>query len=299
MAKKQNRRQTQIVKDLPKQLPINIYAAKVFPILGSKSAANKAIQAQRLFLNGRLAKVSDMVVNGDQLQLKGTGVKKLKKINFDLEIIYEDDYLIVINKPSGIAVNGNKNTTVENALADKTRNNPIEDALPHPVAVHRIDVPTIGIVLLAKTKKALIQLGKAFQNSMVKKEYVAIVHGKIPPKGKITLPIKDKKAITEYEKMEVVPSKVFGHLSLVRLFPITGRTHQLRIHMQQEGHFIVGDKLYSNRKKTILGKGMMLCAQKISFEHPESGESINLQIRIPRKFKHVLDREKIMFKRRR
>lgn len=299
MAKKQKKRWTYLIENLPKRLPINIVAAQAFPILGSKSAANKAIDGRRLFLNGQPAKIGDLVQNGDKLELKGTGVKKLKKIDFDLEIVYEDDFLIAINKPSGIAVNGNRNKTVENALADKNYNNKLTDALPHPVAVHRIDVPTIGIVLLAKTKTALIELGKAFQNNNVKKEYVAIVHGKPESKGRISFPIKNKKATTEFETAEVVPSKIFGHLSLVKLFPITGRTHQLRIHMKQEGHLIVGDKFYAEREKTILGKGMMLCARKISFTHPINGERLDLQIRIPKKFKHVMEREKKLFKRRR
>ena len=299
MSRKKNQRWVEIVKDLPKKLPINIISAKLFPILGSKSAANKAIQGQRLFLNGKMAQVSDMVENGDKIELKGSGVKKIKKYDLDLEIIFEDDYLIAVNKPSGIAVNGNRNKTVENALADKNHNNKFADVLPHPVAIHRIDVPTTGIVLLAKTKKALIEVSKAFQKNQVSKEYVAVVHGKTPQNGRISFPIKNKNAITQFETMEVVGSRIFDHLSLVKLIPITGRTHQLRIHMQQEGHFIVGDKMYADGKKTIFGKGLMLCARSISFQHPATKETINLHIKYPKKFRHILDREKKLFKKRR
>ena len=98
-----------------------------------------------------------------------------------------------------------------------------------------------------------------------------------------------------FETIETVPSKIFQHLSLVRLFPITGRTHQLRIHMQKEGHFIVGDKMYSDGKKTILGKGLLLCARGISFQHPKTKKTIHLQIDIPPKFTKIMQREKERF----
>jgi len=298
MGKKTKKKWRHLVLDLSKKLPINIVASNAFPILGSKSAANKAIEGKRLFLNGRVAQVSDWVQNGDELELRGLGVKKLKKFDIDLDILFEDDYIIAINKPSGIAVNGNRNSTVENALVEKNINNTVEDALPHPVAIHRIDVPTIGIVLLAKTKSALIDLGKQFQNNQVKKEYIAVVHGKTAPKGRISFSIKNKKAITEFETEKVIPSRVFQHFSLVKLFPITGRTHQLRIHMKQEGHLIVGDKIYAERTKTILGKGMMLCARSIIFQHPHSKKTIHLQIPIPKKFLKILDREKSRFRKK-
>jgi len=296
MSKKSSKRWIVRVKDLKNPLPINIYAAKSFPILGSKSAANKAISSNRLLINGDPAKITDWANNGDKIILKGSGVKKIKKIDFHLEIVFEDDFIIAINKPGGIAVNGNRNKTVENALADKNINNKNSDALPHPVACHRIDVPTNGIVLLAKTKKALVGLNKLFQNNQVKKEYVAVVHGKTAEKGRISLPIQGKKAITEFETLHHTASKMFEYLSLVKLVPITGRTHQLRIHMQQERHLVVGDKMYAGRQKTILGKGMMLCAQRISFEHPISKETIKLQIPYPDKFKRIMDREKTIFK---
>ncbi len=296
MSKKSSKRWVVKVKDLEKTLPINIYAAKAFPILGSKSAANKAISSNRLLINGEPAKISDWAKNGDKITLKGSGVKKIKKIEFHLDIVFEDDFIIAINKPGGIAVNGNRNKTVENALADKNYNNKNSDVLPHPVACHRIDVPTNGIVLLAKTKKALVGLNNLFQNNQVKKEYIAVVHGKTEEKGRISFPIKGKKAITEFETLQSTPSKMFDHFSLVKLMPITGRTHQLRIHMQQEGHLIVGDKMYAGRQKTILGKGMMLCAQKVSFEHPISKKTIDLQILYPEKFKRVMAREKTIFK---
>lgn len=295
MAKKRKQGWSIVVKDLKKEMPIHIYCAKAFSILGSKTAVKKAIEKRQLQLNGKPAQLNQQIKNGDQLTLLPATRKKTKKVNVDLPILFEDDHLIIVHKPAGIAVNGNRNTTVENALADKNKNNPLPDALPQPVAAHRIDLPTIGIVLLAKTKSALIHLGKAFQNNKIKKEYVAIVHGKPPLKGKINHLIQGKKAETEFEVVETVPSKIFKHLSLVKLFPITGRTHQLRIHMQKEDYLIVGDKMYAERQKTILGKGLLLCARGITFKHPKTQKNINLQIDIPPKFLKILKREKERF----
>ena len=109
-----------------------------------------------------------MLKNGDILKLQGLGIQKARSFDAELEVVYEDDWLIVINKPAGIAVNGNRNKTVENAIAGTAKRSKQADALPRPIAVHRIDVPTTGLVLVAKTKSALIQLSKAFQQNQVK-----------------------------------------------------------------------------------------------------------------------------------
>jgi RluA family pseudouridine synthase len=279
------------VSKVEKNTGIIGYSAGAFTILGSKSAVKKAITGDRLLLNGKIAKFSDVVKNGDLIELHGTGLQKAKKYDVDLEIVYEDDFLLVVNKPGGIAVNGNRNKTVENAFADINRNNSQEDALPRPVAVHRIDVPTTGLVMLAKTKTALIKLSKAFQNNEVKKEYLAIVHGKTPAKGVIDEPIQEKTAVTKFETLQVVPSRIFKNLSLVRLQLLTGRTHQLRIHLKEKGHLIVGDKMYADRQKTIQGKGLLLCSCKIQFEHPQTGRMVNVEVDLPAKFERILQRE--------
>ncbi|MEM1120681.1 MAG: RluA family pseudouridine synthase, partial [Bacteroidota bacterium] len=195
------------------------------------------------------------------------------------------------NKPAGIAVNGNRNKTVENVVAAIAKTSKAIDALPQPVAVHRIDVPTKGLVLLAKTKSALIKLSKAFQNNEVQKMYWAIAHGKTPQKGQINQAIQGKKAITNFETLRVANSRTFEYLSLVKLLPITGRTHQLRIHLKDQGHLIVGDKMYTGSTKTILGKGLFLCAGQLQFSHPFNGKMLDLRIDIPRRFEKLLERE--------
>jgi len=270
------------------------YVGDAFHILGSRTAARKAIADGRIMLNGNKVYPSDMIKENDKIVLIGTGVSKAKKFDFDIEVVFEDDYMILVNKPAGIAVNGDRNKTVENALSRIGRSN-VEDALPRPVAVHRLDVPTKGLVLLAKTKTALIRLGKAFENNEIDKQYYAVVHG-IPEKtGLVKKPIEGKASETHYFLERTVKSRVFENLSLVRLKPITGRTHQLRKHMASLGNLIVGDRLYAKDTNTILGKGLFLCACKLSLRHPITNKDVNFSIDPPNRFFRLLDREEARF----
>lgn len=285
-------KQAHRIKSVRPNTRLTDYAVQIFPILGSRTAAKKAIRAGTLMVNDQLADEGDFVKKGDVLILTTKAAKKPKiKLGIDLPIVFEDDYLIVINKPAGIAVNGNRNKTVENAIIGLAKQSNQIDALPSPRAVHRIDVPTKGLVLLAKTKSALIKLSKAFQNNQVKKTYWAIVHGKTAPKGQIDQAIQGKKAITDFETIKVVPSRIFKHLSFVKLSPITGRTHQLRIHLNDANHLIVGDKQYAGRTKTVLGKGLFLAACQLIFTHPVSGKTMDLGIQPPARFGKFLERE--------
>ena len=273
------------------------YCSEVFKVLGSRTAVKKAIAAGRLKLNGQVPHLGATVRPGDFLELEGTGVRSVREMRIDVEIVYEDEHLIVANKPGGIAVNGNRHKTLENALSARNKDNRQPDALPRPIAVHRIDVPTCGLVLLAKTKTAQIELGKAFQQNRVQKTYLAVVHGQATEKGAIHTPVQNKKAETHYELLETVPSRVFGGLSLLKLRPVTGRTHQLRIHLEGEGHLIVGDKQYAGEQRTILGKGLLLCACELSFLHPLNGTKVQVEIDAPAKFYKILDREKTRYAR--
>ena len=273
------------------------FGSTAFPILGSKSATKKAIAAERILINGKVERFSYVLRKGDVIELHGSGVHKVKKYDMELETVFEDPFLLIVNKPGGIAVNGNRFKTIENAVADRNFNNKQPDKLPRPVAVHRIDVPTCGLVMLAKTKSALIRLSRGFQKNKVKKEYLAVVHGQPPTKGRIFKPVDGKDAATKYECLRTVPSRNYKFLSLVRLMPVTGRTHQLRIHMTGAGHLIVGDKLYSEAQKTILGKGMLLCACRLEFAHPWTGKPVVAEISPPLKFSKVMAREEQRYSR--
>lgn len=267
------------------------YIGEAFAMLGSRSAARKAISANRVKLNNQKVYPSDTIKDGDLITLTGTGIAKPKKFDFEIQSVFEDEHLIIVNKPAGIAVNGDRNKTVENALAGVTQKSTLSDALPRPIAVHRLDVPTKGLVMLAKSKSALIELSNAFETNKVDKEYFAVVHGKPNPSGVISKPIEGKKSESRYQLDRIVPSRIFENLSMVKLKPVTGRTHQLRIHMASIGHLIVGDRLYAKETKTILGKGLFLAACKISFDHPETKKRVVVSIKPPTKFTRLMDRE--------
>lgn len=290
MARKKKNPNKHRVNSLSKKVNLVDYCVQHFAILGSKTAVKKAIGAEQVFLNENVALVADHVKNGDliRLQLPKRQAVKKSKFDMDLPIVFEDDWLIIVDKPGGIAVNGNRNKTVENALIGKFKRSNEPDALPAPVAVHRLDVPTKGLVMFAKTKKALVHINKAFQAGKVDKVYYAVVHGKLPESGKINAPINGKKSITHFERLRVSPSRAFGAFSLVKLKPVTGRTHQLRIHLNDLGHLIIGDKLYAKRKKTILGKGLFLFAGELCFQHPIHKEMIEVKLPIPNRFKRLL-----------
>ena len=288
------------VKNIQGTIRLTDYCAKNFSILGSRSAAKKAINAGRIFLNNRRSFESDVVSNGDVIILKKPENKpnKIGNIGVEMDIVFQDEYLIVVNKPAGIAVNGNRKKTLENIIATIAKKSSQKDALPQPVAAHRIDVPTKGLVILAKTKSALININKAFQNNKIQKTYIAVVHGALKSVGRIETLINGKSAITLYESISIVPSKVFKNLSMLRLKLITGRTHQLRIHLKEHGHLIVGDKQYANEEKTILGKGLFLCSCELLLNHPITNEKLELKIDPPKRFSRLLDREEARFEKR-
>ena len=129
------------------------YCVSAFPVLGSKSAVKKALAAGRITLNGKVPNFKARLKLGDHIVLEDKPTKKTKSISIDLPIIFEDEHLIIVNKPGGIAVNGNRNKTVENILSDRNKESKENDALSAPTAIHRIDVPTSGLVMLAKTKR--------------------------------------------------------------------------------------------------------------------------------------------------
>jgi len=228
---------------------------------------------------------------GQTIDLLETPQSQPKIFELPLEILFEDHHMAAIHKPAGFSVSGNAYKTIYNALPFNLKKSTEPDALPWPTPVHRLDNQTSGILLIAKTKIAQIALGNQFENHTILKKYCAIVIGKVLTNGKIKTPIEDKIAKTDFEVVCKVNSLRFAHLSLLNVFPKTGRTHQIRIHLATIGHPIFGDKLNVEEKMLHRGKGLFLCAQEILFLHPKTSVEINLKIEIPHKFKSLLLRE--------
>lgn len=243
-----------------------------------------------IMLNGAHAAVIDKVSEGDILavNIKGKNAENIIPVNIPLDVLWEDEDILVVNKPGTMPVHPSRihiNDTLANAVLYYTGS---KEAIH---IITRLDRETSGVVLIAKNPWAASLLGEDIKNGKIKKEYTAIVNG-IPEhiKGKICAPIKKKEereilrcisedgkeAITLYELM-----KKTNGLSLIKLFPITGRTHQLRVHMSYIGHPIYGDSMYGAVQS---GERTRLHCSRVTFLHPVTGEEISVDAPIPEDF---------------
>ncbi len=267
------------------------YARVAFPVLPSRKGMAKAIKRGELRIEGHPAQSGDWVQAGQLLELVDLQQRIPKTYRLLLEVVFEDEYLAVINKPPGIEVSGNKFKTVENALAGNLSPSVQSDALDWPRPVHRLDYSTSGLLLVAKTARAQVFFGQQFEERKIHKRYSAVVMGAITTPGEVDEPIDGLSAHSRYEPAKTVPSLRSESLSLVDLFPLTGRTHQLRIHMASMGHPIVGDQKYGQEGQVLKGKGLFLAAVELRFSHPVDQQETVVSIRTPPKFSSLLTRE--------
>ena len=252
-----------------------------FNTIYSKKGIKKAIKSGLVKINGEKAFTADYVLGNERIDLfQSTLANKRKAVNIILEIVYEDDYLAVINKPAGILVSGNKKYTIENALPLALKKSKQQDGLDYPLAIHRLDYPTSGLLLIGKTSRSVILLNKMFENKKIIKNYEAITIGEQDDQGVVNTAIDKKKSKTTFKVIKRLNSIRYKNLNLVELIPHTGRTHQLRIHMSKIGNPIFGDKKYGIKGLISKGNGIYLQASKLTFKHPFK-EKI-LKISIPR-----------------
>ncbi len=289
--------ETHIVPENVSGIRLSDYAIGIFTIIPTRKGMKKAIKKGAVYIDGELATTGRWVVTGQVIQLMEVVQKPSKVYKMDLEIIYEDEEIAVINKPAGIVVSGNQFRTVQNALPNNLSISTAIDACPSPLPVHRLDYSTSGLLLIAKTKSARRLLGKAFELHQVQKEYQAVVIGKPPEEGVIQEPIQRKKSQTLFKTIQTIPSLKNGHLSLLQLTPLTGRMHQLRIHLSEVGFPILGDKLYGTTGMVLKGKGLFLCAVGLQFSHPKTGELMKFRIPNPPKFQTFMEREQKRWER--
>lgn len=283
--------ETHIVPENVSNIRLSDYAIGIFEIIPTRKGMKKAIKKGAVYIDGQLATTGRWVNTGQVIQLVELIQKPSKIYQLDLEVVYEDDEMALIHKPPGIVVSGNQFRTIQNALPANLSISSKVDAFPSPLPVHRLDYGTSGLLLIAKTQSARRILGRAFELQQVQKEYQAVVIGKTPKQGEMNEPIQQKKSQTNFTTIQTVPSLKNGHLSLVQLFPLTGRMHQLRIHLSDAGFPILGDKLYGTSGMILKGKGLFLCAVGLQFTHPKTGEQMKFKIPNPPKFQSFMERE--------
>lgn len=267
----------------------------------SRSTVKKMVDEGFVLVNGKKVKASLILSEDDELFVKDGFIKEasFEAEDIPINIVYEDDDLLVINKKSGMVVhpgNGNTRGTLVNALMHYTKNLSNKEAF-RPGIVHRIDKDTSGLMLVAKNDKAHDILAEGFKNKTIKREYIALVCGVIgEDSGVIDAPIgrdaKDRKKMcvtSENSKKAVTHFKVlkrYEHYTLLRLILDTGRTHQIRVHMKYIGHPVYNDPVYG---KAYNDFGQFLHSASIDFEQPTTYEHLYFECDLPKEFQDFLD----------
>ncbi len=285
-------------KNLVGKERLDKYLAKVTEY--SRALITKMIHSGNILVNKKQERGSYIIHENDAINI--TPFKEennLSGTNIPIDIIYEDDHLLVINKQSGLVVHpgsGNKNNTLVNALIYRGEHLSSKDDL-RPGIVHRLDKDTSGLMLVAKDNKTHEILADDFKHKRIKREYIALLDGVFPntsatidaPIGrdnnerkKMVIKGNGKKAITHLKVL-----KKYHNYTLVSLVLDTGRTHQIRVHMKYIGYPVHNDSVYGNKKSDSFGQ--FLHSAKIEFMHPVTGEKMMFTSPVPREFQEFLD----------
>ena len=295
----------------------NYLSSKIEDI--SRNKLKKIILDGRVLVDGEKVKPSTILSGGEEILcnlINDNQQDFLEAEEIELKIIDEDEYFVIIDKAPGMVVHpgsGNRTGTLANGLIYHFNNLPNSESL-RPGIVHRLDKDTSGIIIVAKSDNAHCKLSNLFKDRKIKKTYESIVWGSLGGSGMIDNFIKrdarnktafrvsavdGKKAITRYEVLND-----FGALSRVSLYPETGRTHQLRVHMKHIGHPIFSDQKYSGGIQMIksfhtkytsllkqsfkIAQRQMLHASSISFVHPFSNQKVRFTASIPKDMKNLI-----------
>ena len=274
----------------------------------SRSTAQKWIVAGKVLVNGEARKASYTLQEGDSVEVEPPEPEPTELIpeKMDLDILYEDDDLMAVNKPAGLIVHpgaGNHRGTLANGLLYHMRETSRSGSI-RPGIVHRLDKGTSGVLIIAKNDHTHDQLASQFQERTTSKQYIALVFGQVEPEsGEIDLPIgRDKNSRTRISPRSNRPrdaltlyqvKEYISDFTLLKASPKTGRTHQIRVHFQSMGHPVVGDENYGftallprikdtrHRKAVKNLDRLFLHAESLSITHPSTGELLKIKAPLP------------------
>ena len=251
----------------------------------SRAHIQKMIENQKILINGKKTKVSYKIQKDDKIEVEKeipTEIS-LKAQDIPIDILYEDNDIIVVNKPKGMVVhpaNGNPDGTLVNAVMAICK-----DSLSgiggeiRPGIVHRLDKDTSGVIVVAKNDKAHINMSEQIKNHEVEKTYIALVKGFVKEEeATINMPIGRSTKVL----------KRFKNYTLLEVKIETGRTHQIRVHLSEIGYPVVGDTVYSNGKNEWGIKGQCLHAKSLKFKHPITGKEMFIEAPLPEYFENIL-----------
>ena len=280
---------------------IDIYLTKNTSF--SRTKIQKLIKDGNILVNNCSVSSNYKVKEKDIIEILDGGEEVIDTIpeKMDLDIVYEDDYLLIINKKSGVVVHpavGNYNHTLVNGLLYHFQNLSNKNTV-RPGIVHRLDKDTSGVMVVAKDDKTHELLSDMIKHKKIERKYIALVWGVIKhEKGTINAPIgrdfsnRQKYTVTDVNSKEAITHfrviKRFKNATLVECLLETGRTHQIRVHFTYIGHPIVNDPLYGNRK-IINDFGQMLHSKSIRFIHPITKKELYFEVDVPSEFKKILN----------
>ena len=291
---------------------LDAYIAAVSDL--SRSAAARLIEAGSVTVNGRLAEKKRAIAEGDVVEITLSEPEECdaQPEDIPLDVVYEDDDIIVINKPQGMVVHpapGNYSGTLVNALLFRCRDSLSGiGGVMRPGIVHRIDKDTSGLLVVAKNDFAHTALSEELKYHGIEREYHALVKGGFgEDTGTIDLPIGrhpiDRKKMAVLKNSESAREAVthyevlarYGNISYLKLMLETGRTHQIRVHMSYTGHPLLGDEVYGQSKIPFekrhapLLNGQALHAKRLSLTHPRTNERMTFECELPENFKELLE----------